>query len=118
LGLRDLLPRRRPKIHPDDADAAVVEQLTAAGADLTQPRETNFYVYFPNEADARGAVADIAERGYTAKVEPSATADGTWLLLATRELVVDERAIATEAAFFDVVAREHGGDYDGWEAAV
>jgi hypothetical protein len=89
MGLGRLF-RRRPRSFstPAEGDRMILDMLRLQGADLS------------------------------VRVEASAAGDGTWLALATGERVVDEATVDGVRARFDQVAGEHGGEYDGWEAAA
>ena len=119
MGLRRLFRRDpQPSSTPGDGDRLILEQLRSHGADLTQPREVRHYSYFADRAAADAAAEAMREWGYGVTVEESATGDGTWLALATAEVVVDESTVDSTRGRFEQIAAAHGGDYDGWEAAV
>ena len=48
-----------------DADRLVIARLVAAGSDLSKPHSTNYYLYFPEEASARAAAADLDKARYS-----------------------------------------------------
>jgi hypothetical protein len=119
MGLGRLF-RRRPRSFstPAEGDRMILDMLRLQGADLSLPREVLHYSYFADEATANAAADAIRGAGYEVRVEPSSAGDGTWLALATGERVVDETTVDGVRARFDQVAGEHGGEYDGWEAAA
>jgi hypothetical protein len=119
MGLRRLL-RRRPQTSStsSESDRIILDQLRSHGADLTQPREVLHYSYFADRVAADAAADAIRASSYRVTVEESASGDGTWLALAMTEFVVDESTVDSTRARFEGIATEHGGDYDGWEAAV
>lgn len=96
----------------------ILDMLRLQGADLSRPREVLHYSYFGDEAVAEAAAASMREARYDVRVEPSAAGDGKWLALATGERVVDETTVDVARAWFEQLAEEHGGEYDGWEAAA
>ena len=96
----------------------ILDQLRSHGADLTQPREVLHYSYFADRVAADAAANAIRASGYRVTIDGSASGDGTWLALATAEVVVDDSTVDSTRARFEGIAAEHGGDYDGWEAAV
>jgi regulator of RNase E activity RraB len=119
MGLRRLFRRDpQPSSTPGEGDRLILDQLRNHGADLTQPREVLHYSYFADRAAADAAAGAMRDAGYRVTVEESASGDGTWLALATAELIVDESTVDSTRARFEGIAAEHGGDYDGWEAAV
>ncbi|HVM17184.1 MAG TPA: ribonuclease E inhibitor RraB [Gaiellaceae bacterium] len=107
---------------PDPGDAAVLEQLRALGTDLSREREVVHYMYVPAR-EAATALADIVRNeGYAAEVrEPSpGDAEGpySWGVVATGLRVVSEESVREARMTLTELAAEHGGMYDGWEAAA
>jgi hypothetical protein len=101
-----------------DPDLAILNQLSAAGADLSKPTHTLFYIYAPTEEAARRIAAAGADANLKADVRPSASGDGNWLCLLEGQLVPSEQAIQNYRSRFEALAVAEGGEYDGWEAAV
>lgn len=109
----------------DHADSAVVASLRKQGADLSKPTEHIFYLYFPDEAYARAAAAQIA-REQTARVIhfDSGSLEGptqdraSWMVQLTAHLTPDLTRVKEIGRWLGRVAEEHQGEYDGWEAAV
>ena len=85
---------------PQEADALALRQLAGRGADLAKPRHVIHFLYFAAEADARAAAAAVADASWTANVEPPS------------------ETVAAFRSWFECVATEHRGEYDGWEAAA
>ena len=113
---------RRSEKRPQDGDRQVLAALVEAGADLSEPRDLVHYLYVPTEQAAQDAAAELRGLGYTAEAQAAAGAgpgdQNPWLVLANVDAVVDEERIGQERARFEELARTHGGEYDGWEAAV
>jgi regulator of RNase E activity RraB len=125
VGFRDLF-RRKPDAAsyttPAEGDRLVIGELRRAGADLSRPREVLHYLYLPTEDAAKQARDTLRSEGYTAEVRPAADAEtgvpNQWLALARIETVVDEAMIDRARERLELLAVEHGGEYDGWEAAA
>jgi hypothetical protein len=98
-------------------DAEVIDQLRAAGADLSQAREVRYYLYVPTEEAANDVADRVARDGRGIEVTPAATGSD-WLVLITEAAVVDEATMAARREEFEGAVAESGGEYDGWEAAV
>ncbi|MFL5778223.1 MAG: ribonuclease E inhibitor RraB [Chloroflexota bacterium] len=109
--------RQREPPSKADLDAVVIQQLTKAGADLTQRRETLHYLYVPNEDDAGIAERNLSRGGRKIEVRPAATG-GSWLVLITESMIVNPATIAGIRAELEDEALKFGGNYDGWEAAL
>jgi hypothetical protein len=118
MSLLDLIRhRRRPKT-PQEADALALRQLAGRGADLAQPRHVIHFLYFADEDGARDA-ADVAQRaGWTSVVEAPTEHVDVWTVRADATRVVGTTTVESFRAWFEHVAAEHGGEYDGWEAAA
>ena len=118
MGLLDLIRHKgRPK-SPEEADALALRQLAGGGADLAQPRHVLHFLYFPAERDAR-AVAELAsEAGWSVAVEPPGERVADWTVRADGTRVVSSTTVESFRAWFEHVAEEHAGEYDGWEAAA
>jgi hypothetical protein len=104
---------------PAEADAIVLDQLRDLGSDLTQPRNARFYVYVPTLEAAHAASDETRAAGFVTMVDESAVPDSgnPWLVLASRDMVVDESTIADARRLFDGIAERYSGEYDGWDAA-
>jgi hypothetical protein len=127
MGLRDLLKRERSDEataigDPVESDRLVLEQLVAAGADLSQPREVVHYVHLPSREAAEAFAPMVLNQGYEPQIHepaPEAADDPRpWTVAATAHGVVTEEAVATSRRSFTELAAEYGGVYDGWEASV
>jgi hypothetical protein len=102
---------------PPDANSRVLEKLAAVGADIGVPTEVNVYLYFPSEDAARLAAEQVRELGFR-EVHVSASLNESWACIGSCLMAPELDAIRTLATRLEEVARTHGGEYDGWEAAV
>jgi Regulator of ribonuclease activity B len=119
MGLKDLF-RRQPGGYstPAEGDRLILEQLRGLGADLSRPRHAIQFLYFPDEAGARGAAETLAASGYEVEVRPPGEGIAQWAAVAETQAVVDEEWIGGMRPRMDAVAHANGGEYDGWEAAA
>jgi Regulator of ribonuclease activity B len=112
-----LLDRFRQKRPPDsELDLLLVHRLRSRGEDLTQPRPVVHFLDFPSEAAAARAAGTIEEAGYDVEVSRPDGAGAPWTLRAEGMRVVDETTVPAFRGWFERIAGEHGGAYDGWEA--
>ena len=102
---------------PVEADALAIRQLLKTGADLSRPRHVIHVVYLPSEETARAAAETIEAASWDAVVEPPGETIAEWSVRADGERVVGADTISAFRSWFEHVAAEYGGDYDGWEAA-
>jgi hypothetical protein len=103
---------------PQEADALALRQLAGRGADLAKPRHVIHFLYFSIEADARAAAAAIGEAAWTTAVEAPSEEIAHWCVKADAHRTVGPDTVAAFRIWFEKVAAEHGGEYDGWEAAA
>ena len=118
MGFLDRIRNKGAPATPAEADQLVIRQLEGRGADLTKPRHVIYYLYFAAEADARQAAAVIEQAGYEAAVSAP---DGTieeWSVRAEGYRVVGASTVEAFRAWFEQIADESRGEYDGWEAAA
>ena len=108
-------------------DLQVVNSLMQHGADLNAPREVIFYLYFPDAESAERAAPTLTAAGLDVALPgpneeyhaEHPEAPRQWPVIATsldRALIPDFLRETTDLCA--EVAREHGGEYDGWEAGV
>ena len=99
-----------------DADDLVLAHLTQLGCDPRQPRECRHYLYVPGELGARSLASSLnSVDDWDAEVEEVRDA---WLVTATTVTGLDHDVVRGTRAHFERLARDHGGEYDGWEAAA
>ena len=101
-------------------DAQLLKQLRQQGADLAEPRHVLHYSYFPSEHTTRLAAEAADANGWsTAVSEPLPDFPGQWSMRAERpDVVLSDDVVRDSTDFFQALAAEHSGEYDGWEAAV
>lgn len=118
MGLLDLIRHKGKPRTTQEADALALRQLASRGADLAQPRHVIHFLYFAEESDARAAAEVVRDAGWHAELtEPTANV-GVWTVGADATRVVSSVTIESFRAWFEHVAADHGGEYDGWEASA
>jgi len=81
------------------------------------PHSVLHYLYFPRQQAAILAAGVLRDRGFA--TEERLGADSiNWLVLARHEIVLSEETIAGVRHVMEDLARQHGGEYDGWEVEV
>lgn len=101
-------------------DDQLLAQLAQMG-DLAAPRHWVHYLYFADEAAARGAAVAVEAAGWGLQdVAESAAGGPEWVVIAERHgAVTTPEAVRSARMFFETVAQQWaGGDYDGWEASA
>ncbi len=100
-----------------DADQRVLEQLRAAGSDLSKPHDLEFYLYFPTEEAASRVAGKIRSDGFNVEVKLAAQGSA-WLCYATKRMVPERNKIVALGKRFRAFAQEFDGEYDGWETSI
>jgi hypothetical protein len=118
-GLLDrLLFRRRAPRDPEAVDQYVVKQLRSLGADLSRPRHVRHFIYFQEEGFARRAAEEIERADYTATVTEPSEDVPVWTVRAEGYRVIGEDTVPGFRAWFEHIAADYNGEYDGWEPAT
>lgn len=104
-------------VSQNDPDKQVLDQLKAAGSDLSKPHKIEFFLYFPSEDKASRAAAEIKKDVPT--VEVRLGADGKdWLCFATKDMDPKHSELVRLRSVFNSVAKSFNGEYDGWVTEV
>ena len=118
MGLLDRIRNKGAPATPQEADQLVLRQLAGRGADLAQPRHVIHYLYFAGEADARRAAEAIGKSDWEAMVSPPDETISEWSVRAEGYRVIAAPTVEAFRAWFEQIAEESHGEYDGWEAAA
>ncbi|UTT61936.1 ribonuclease E inhibitor RraB [Microcella humidisoli] len=96
-------------------------EILSERSDLASPRHWVHFLYFPDESSARTAAASVEEAGWALQaVQPAATDNGDWIVIAERHdaVVSPDAVMEARISFESIVAAHPGADYDGWEASL
>ena len=107
----------RPGKAKTSLDDRTIAQLATVSADLRLPRDTIHYLYLPSEGRAQLAASELAGRDRKFEVRRAATGPN-WVVIVKQTMVVSPASIGEIRKQIEAVAKRHGGQYDGWEAAV
>jgi len=117
VGFLDLIRERGKPKDPREADALALRHLQGRGANLALARHVVHFLYFEREADARAAADAIEDAGWSTDVEPPGEKVTVWTVQADGNRVLNNGTVESFRSWFEEVAVERGGEYDGWEAA-
>ncbi len=118
MSFLDLIRHKGKPKTPQEADALALRQLAGRGADLAQPRHVMHFLYFDRESEARASAEVVRDAGWTTEItEPTEKVD-VWTVRADATRVVSQTTVESFRAWFEHVAADHGGEYDGWEASA
>jgi hypothetical protein len=98
-----------------EADARVLDHLARLGCDPARPRECRHYLYLPGELDADAVTRALNADGWDAEYEEVRDA---WLVTASTHTRLDAGVLRSTRLRLELLAADHGGEYDGWEAAA
>ena len=118
MGFLDRIRQKGAPATPQEADQLVLQQLAGRGADLTLPRHVIHYLYFPVEADARCAAGVIGQAEWESSVSPPDERIAEWSVRAEGYRVIGSATVAAFRAWFEQIAADNQGEYDGWEASA
>ena len=95
----------RPPVSGDgapevDGDAQVIAQLAKSGADLSQPRPVDHYLYLPDEPAARAVAARLIAANREIELGPAARGS-SWLVHIVETMIVDLATVRARRAEFD-----------------
>jgi len=93
----------------------VLAHLARLGCDPEQPRETRHFLYLARRESADAVAEHLRHDGWGASISES---EDDWLVVATRECRLTPEVVRETRALLEALAAEHGGVYDGWEAAT
>lgn len=115
----------RDFLYPEDTErqqmwnSRVCESLQRAGDDLTQEREINHWAYFPDSASRDVFIEGAAKMGFTARSTTNPEKEGdSFGVQVSRSDVPSFQGIDHIVRPLFTLAKDAGGDYDGWETEV
>lgn len=98
-----------------EADARVLDHLARLGCDPAEPRECRHYLYLPAEFGAAAVAHELNADGWEADYEEVRNA---WLVTASTNTGLNDGLVRATRLRLELLASDHGGEYDGWEAAA
>ena len=100
---------------PDDENGAALQHMADRGIDLTVPRTIEFEHCFPNEAAARGFLAEVENSVREATLKPpDVEAESGWEVQCRERMVPTHATITTTELRLAKAAKRFGGYADGW----
>jgi hypothetical protein len=102
---------------PDDANGDLLKEVQAAGLDLSQPREIDFFHLFDAEQPAAAMVeavrSSVPAVGIVVEEQPKR---GEWQICTTVVMVPNYDNVTGMERQLDAIAKRFGGRGDGWGA--
>jgi regulator of ribonuclease activity B len=113
----DRMLRGKPPATGEDADQITVQKLAGMGADLSLPRQIVHFLELSSGHAVEDARAALERAGYEVTVEEPDEETTHYLVRAEAVRVVSYSTVPAFRTWFERLAAEHGGEYEGWEAA-
>jgi hypothetical protein len=117
-------PRELTSQDDGDGDEDVLRALASAGSNLTKPTDIVFYLYVPTREDADRCYCTLWENGFRTRVSiplgalPDGTSEHRWSVISNLDAVPTSVTIGEARKLMEELARDCGGEFDGWEAAI
>jgi hypothetical protein len=93
----------------------VLRRMRSEGDDLTQPRNVDFAVVFPDELSAQAFADQLHRTEFSISVEKRDVAEGLpWDVVVTKNMVPENEDITEFEEFLADLAIQFGGRNDGW----
>ena len=113
----DRMLRGKPPATAEEADEITVQKLAGMGADLSRPRQIVHFLGLSSGLAVDDVRAALERAGYEVTVEEPDEETAHYVVRAEALRVVSSTTVPAFRAWFERLAAEHGGDYEGWEAA-
>lgn len=102
----------------DDADAKVLAQMAEIGADLSKPHRPEFCFDADTEAQANLVAEDLKRLEYDVEIYLPDKDNDFYQVVASTWMVLDLTAMNDVSKKFEILADQHGVNYDGWGAEI
>jgi hypothetical protein len=114
------LESRAPQTGVKYKDLLLLSHLLRAGADLAKPRHVLYYLYFNDRAAAETAASAATASSFAARIrEPMPEDPNHWGVVCERKsYVLSMDIVRDNTDYFEELAAQFGGVYDGWEASA
>ncbi len=117
FGLYLMIAGQRRGQRLQDVDANTLMELAAAGSDLGQVHEVEFFFYLPTEPAAQAVAEKLRQEGFSIRLE-AVDPGHDWLCLGSLAMTPVLTELRQFRTRFTALAEAHGGAYDGWGATV
>ncbi len=103
-----------------DSGGFVLEFLKKWGSDVNRKHEFTFWLYFPEEEQARKAGRKAEDSGFGTEILPPLEdmKNPAWLCLLYCPHIPDEELMDGIINYSKELAREFNGKFDGWETMI
>ena len=113
----DRMLRGKPPATAEESDQITVQKLAGMGADLSRPRQIVHFLELRSGLAVEDVRASLVRAGYDVTVEEPDDETTHSVVRAETVRVVSSTTVPAFRTWFERLAAEHGGDYEGWEAS-
>ena len=100
---------------PNDDNGDVLRKLQGNGDDLTQARDINFTVVFPDELAAQTFASEFRDAGYSVEVEMThCRKELPWDVRVVRTMIPTYEGIGSFELELEKAASVYSGENEGW----
>jgi hypothetical protein len=107
----------RPDAEEIAQDQDALDQLRAAGSNLSKPHQIDFYMVLPSQSDAESAGNSLRALGYRVTVR-AGDGSASWVLTSSRTMMPTIQGLTEARVLFKGLALRYRGAYAGWQAAI
>jgi hypothetical protein len=104
-------------VKKSDPDFRVLFQLEMLGSQMDQLHGIDFFFDFPGKREALSAATVLQKEGFGVELYPQPDRK-QWSCCATKKMIPDYEELHDLRAWFETIADELGGTYDGWGTGV
>ncbi|MFQ6608227.1 MAG: ribonuclease E inhibitor RraB [Fidelibacterota bacterium] len=101
-----------------DIDKKVLDHLYQMESHSDKPHDIDFFFYFPTEETAQLAAGVLKKEGFDVEVHPPLEGYNNWSCNAYKTMLLEHAELADLRKWFNTIAEELGGSYDGWGTMV
>jgi hypothetical protein len=113
----DLYGHLLEEVRPAHDDLQAIKWLIEHGVDLSEPRQISYFFDLPDQTQAAAVATVLRNHDYQTTVNPRQDG-GQWRVVASHRERLTPAIMAQLRPGFRDLAVEHGGVFDGWEAAL
>ncbi|KZN49949.1 ribonuclease E inhibitor RraB [Pseudoalteromonas luteoviolacea] len=100
---------------PNDDNGELLSEIAAAGVDLSQMQNIDFYILFEQKQNAERFIETIGKDELAPKTQLGKCPDtGVWEVLTTVTMVPAHELLSQTEQYLESIANSHEGYGDGW----
>ncbi|UKK85621.1 ribonuclease E inhibitor RraB [Sphingopyxis sp. BSN-002] len=97
-----------------DENTSILQRLAERGDDMHRARPVDFAHIFTDRSSAERFADRARQAGFRVNVVATEDGEAPWDVIVTKEMVPSPEEITSTEASLDALARNEGGQADGW----